>query len=227
MIWMNLLLMLSFQEIAHKLIYVHAAFGFMTLFSGLIAMIADKGGRLHRRTGIVFIFSLLASLVFAQLQIIARGNIFLALLTPFVAYMVLRGWLAIRARRGLNKRIDIYSKVLANVAFGAGIILIFYGFYKLSSGMGLSSFAGVYIGLGLLSARLGYRDMRSIGKESPAKSIVKHASLMLAAYTAAVTAFVAVNFPTDVYSPILVWLVPPGLGVIGITFWVRKLKLEN
>ena len=84
------------------------------------------------------------------------------------------------------------------------------------------------LGLGAVSFRLGTRDLMSMRPDAPTPPknawLIQHLVSMLGAYTAAVVAFSSVNFRSDKFSPVLVWLTPLAIGITVITIWVRRLQ---
>ena len=206
-------------------IYVHATFGAVALLAGALAVATRKGGLWHRRAGQAFSVAMVSAIVIAQPAIAARDNLFLGLLSPFTLYLVLRGWRLGRRASGKPGRawIDV-ALALGATASGAGLLLV--GVLR----WGRSGFAPVLVGLGLLALRLALPDLRrlragsALGPVPPAQRIRMHLISMLGAYTAALTAFAAVNFPQDRYPPALVWLVPPSLGTVVIVWWSRRMR---
>ena len=206
-------------------IYVHALLGAIALIAGAIPIMAVKGGQLHRRAGRVFFVSMLAAIAFAIPAIVARRNLFLGLLLPFTLFMLLRGWRIAQARLGRGRANSWPDYLLLSAATAVGVLLLGIGLWRLASGWGAVGFAGVFVGVGVLILALAASDLRTLRSANPAP-LSKHAVGMLGAYTAALTAFTAVNFPTEAYSPVLVWLTPPLAGSLLIAYWVRRLRRQ-
>jgi uncharacterized membrane protein len=196
----------------------HAAFGGVALLAGAIAISARKGGRPHRRLGLVFVISMAASLSFAIPLIVARRNLFLALLTPFVIYLVSRGMLA--AHRAGHRS----QRVLAVLALAGSVGLLILGAERLAHGRPISGMPGAFLGLGALGVWISSRDLRSPPALKPPASVLAHATAMIGAYTAAVTAFTAVNFPTDIYAGTAVWLLPAAAGTALAFWWGSRIR---
>jgi hypothetical protein len=81
---------------ATMLVYVlHIGGGTVGLFSGAIAAVARKGGRLHRTAGNVFFVSMLVMAAFAgYLAVVVPGQIANLFGGAFVFYLVVTAWLA-------------------------------------------------------------------------------------------------------------------------------------
>ena len=56
------------------MLVVHILTGALGLASGFVAIYTAKGGRLHRRSGMVFVYAMVAMTVFAMLLAAARGG---------------------------------------------------------------------------------------------------------------------------------------------------------
>lgn len=92
---------------------VHVGSGGVAILSGAGALIARKGGRLHRRFGTVFLFAMLSMAAAAStLALIAVqrghleqvGNIFGGV---FAFYLVTTGWLTVRRPQGVVGHLEI------------------------------------------------------------------------------------------------------------------------
>ena len=85
----------------------HIGGGALGLVSGTVAVIARKGGRLHRKAGTVFVVSMLVMAVFgcylAFVMPDQRVNVFISV---FALYLVLTAWLAIKRRDGATGRAE-------------------------------------------------------------------------------------------------------------------------
>ena len=215
----------DYPLIVRSTLLAHAALGFLTLSAGAVAIAALKGGRTHRNAGKVFVFSLVSALVCALPAIIVRRNQFLGLLWPFTLYMVVRGWREAQSIKQEKTEAIWIDKTLTVTAGISGIGLLGLGLWRLLRGASLGGFAGAYIGLGFIALRLAWRDWDSLilpAKKS--RSVAAHMTLIMGSYTAAVTAFAAVNFPQDNYNPVLVWVIPPVIGTMVISWWKRRIE---
>ncbi len=92
---------------------IHIGSGLVAILSGAGALVAGKGGRMHRRFGTVFVAAMVTmSLAASTLALVAveRGhlgqvaNVFAG---PFAFYLVTTGWLAVRRPQGVIGRAEI------------------------------------------------------------------------------------------------------------------------
>jgi uncharacterized membrane protein len=118
-------------DVIHRTIYVlHVATGVLSLPTGYVALSARKGSRLHRRSGILFVCTMLAmSTLGAGLAIIRQKapevNVPVALLT---FYFVVTALTAVRPITGWTRRHDVallcvvLVVALADLGFGAAAV---------------------------------------------------------------------------------------------------------
>jgi hypothetical protein len=202
----------------YYVLIAHAAFGGVALVAGALALALRKGGRPHRRAGVAFVVAMAGALTCAIPLILARRNLFLGLVTPFVVYLLARGFLS--AHRAGPRWQQAFS--LAALLGSAGLLLL--GTERLIEGRPLTGMPGAFLGLGALGAWLSARDLRHPPALEPPASVLSHATAMIGAYTAAVTAFTAVNFPTNVYAGAAVWLTPVAAGTALAFWWGRRVS---
>lgn len=111
---------------------LHIAGGTVGLVSGTVAIFARKGGKLHRRAGLVFFISMLVMAVFAAyLAVVRPGQIVNLLIAILASYLVTTAWLSVHRKTG---RAGIAEKI------GFGVISsIFLPFallsFELATGM--------------------------------------------------------------------------------------------
>jgi hypothetical protein len=203
-------------------IYAHAVLGSVALIAGGVAAAAKKGGHLHRSSGKAFFVAMLAAIAAAIPAIVARRNVFLALLAPFAVNLLLRGWLVAQARLRRHPANGKLAWSVLGLSASSSIGMLAVGVYWLTHGASVVGFGGVCLGLGTLGLRVAARDLVSLRSIEPAP-LSDHISGMLGAYTAAVTAFTAVNLHQDVFPPVLVWLIPPAVGVVAIRRCTKRL----
>lgn len=94
----------------------HVATGMIALVAGFIAIAFRKGGQWHRRSGIVFVYSMLATGITAMGIAVYEGKPAGGVV---IVYFVFTAWTAVRTLPGAGRRVDITLMVLA-AALGAG-----------------------------------------------------------------------------------------------------------
>ena len=79
---------------------LHVAGGFVGLLSGVVAISARKGGRLHRRAGNVFFVSMMIMAVFAcYLGAVIPGQTVNVFISLFASYLLATAWMTVRRKQ--------------------------------------------------------------------------------------------------------------------------------
>jgi hypothetical protein len=108
---------------------LHIVGGSLAVVAGYAALFAPKGGWLHRRAGVLFVYAMIAMGAGAMVVGLARGKS-TWLGGPLVFYLVVTGMLAVRRTQTPSRARDVALMALA-VAMGlasvAGGIRIFVG----------------------------------------------------------------------------------------------------
>jgi uncharacterized membrane protein len=94
----------------------HVATGIIALVAGFLAVAVRKGGAWHRRSGIVFVYAMLATGITAMGVALYEGKPAGGVV---IVYFVLTAWTAVRALPGAGRRVDVVLMVLA-AALAAG-----------------------------------------------------------------------------------------------------------
>jgi hypothetical protein len=112
-----------------SVLFLHIAGGSLAVVAGYAALFARKGGRLHRRAGMLFVYAMIVMGAGAMIVGLARGKSSW-LGGPLVFYLVVTGMLAVRRPQTPSRTRDIALMVLAlamGLASLAGGIRIFLG----------------------------------------------------------------------------------------------------
>ena len=208
------------------LLALHIAFGAVSLLAGPVAILAEKGGMLHRRSGIIFFYAMMVVSATSIAMAIPAGNIFLGLVGIFSAYLAGSGYRAIGwkklAKRGRTpKQADF---IIAAAMAVVGLASVVYGIWEIWN----KHMQGiVIIVFGLIGLLNVYSDMRILLGYTRNKGfwLAAHVSKMVGAVIASYTAFLVVNNPGHL--PILVaWLGPTVIGTAVIVHWRRRVKQD-
>jgi len=80
---------------------LHIGGGTIGLVSGTVALLASKGGRVHRMAGTVFFLSMLVMAALAcYLAVVMPGQLVNLFIGTFAAYLVATGWMTVRRGEG-------------------------------------------------------------------------------------------------------------------------------
>lgn len=89
------------STITEGLRFLHVLAGTIALFAGIAALAARKGGRLHRKSGTVFLMAMLAMGLSAdELAVAIPDQLPNLLVGTFTIYLVGTSWLTVRRREG-------------------------------------------------------------------------------------------------------------------------------
>jgi uncharacterized membrane protein len=197
------------------LLYLHIITGALGLLAGTITMILRKGDARHRKTGLVFLYAMALSSLFALSLAVSRTNYFLFVVGIFTLYLILSGQAALHLqRRGVNG----YDWLLSIGMLVFGALFVGFGGYILLQGQFFGSVLLVFGGIGTV---LAFRDVQFYqGKIQDKKYLLKsHIGKMVGGNIAAFTAFLVVN--NTILPGVVAWLLPTLIGTILISRWTR------
>ncbi|RYM34205.1 DUF2306 domain-containing protein [Brumimicrobium glaciale] len=198
-------------------IIIHAGFGGIAFVAGLIAMISKKGQRTHRKTGLIFFYSMVISAVSAMFISVLPNHEspFLFAVGLFSLYFVLIGKRAMRFKHK-NPNL-IFDKWMAWVMILTGILMIFLPIVLTQK---FNIVLGVFAVVGILSAIKNLRLYKN--PEKLRKGWLKmHLGNIMGGYIAAVTAFVVVN---QIFPSFYGWFIPGIIGGLFIIFWMKRVE---
>ena len=219
-------------------IFIHVLCGILSLTSGLIAMIVTKGGKKHKRAGLVFYWSM--AIIFAT-------TILFFVLEPsslkyqfFLGIGIVSFYPNWSGRRMLSMKKGILpmpiDKIGAYLIGVSGLAMIVYGAYlTIHEVKGFDGLNILFFVFGTVSLANCYGDLKvylGYVKAEKLHWFFAHAGKMMGAYSAAITAFCVNIVPrylpanTPSFVAILTW-VAPGLTVgIVARILIKKYKLK-
>ncbi len=205
------------EETIKLVVYVHAGFGGLALLGGLVALIAKKGSKIHKKAGKFFYYTMLSSALVALIISLLpkHENPFLFAIGIFSSYFVLTGYRSLRFKKEVPSL--IVDKIIAWIMIVTGIAMVAYPIILKGS---INIILTVFGILGLIFA---IQDL--IGFKNPEKLkaswLQAHLGKMTGGYISAVTAFVVVN---NLIPGIYGWFTPGVIGGVYIVYWSRKVK---
>jgi uncharacterized membrane protein len=113
------------------MLIVHIAAGITALVSGYLALFVEKGSRLHRSSGNIFVVSMIFMGGFGAVVAITLGQTLNAVGGMLACYLVLSGWLTMQRKGPAVQRAEIGALVFA-LCVAAGLFAL--GWYKLRPG---------------------------------------------------------------------------------------------
>ena len=199
------------------LIYIHAAFGGIALFAGFISMLAKKGNSIHKKSGLLFYYSMIISGAIAMFVALLPNHEspFLFAVGSFSLYFVITGNRALSfKRKNVNLKID---KLIS-------IIMLISGFLMILLPIILTKKANIIlIVFAVIGIFFSIRDLKLFKNPKQLRKnwLKLHLGKMIGGYIAAVTAFVVVN---NFFPSFYGWFIPGIIGGFVITYWMRKVS---
>ena len=204
---------------------LHIVSGALSLLLGTYLLLRRKGDKLHRRLGLVFYYGMLV-VAFSSLGLaIVNPNFFLAMIGVFTLYLNVTGKRYLVASRNGNTG-EIFDWMISFLMMCFALILLFTGLRSLINSDSFGIVALVFGIMSLLMVAADYRIFRQKNIINPA-AILMHLQRMCAAYIAALTAFIVVNFPYERIDPsmgFIPWLLPGVIVAPFIAKWSRRYK---
>lgn len=212
---------------------VHILAGSLGLITGLLALFVAKGGRVHRRSGVLFVYAMLTMGLMGSLMAAVWGkqpasNIPVGLLT---AYLVTTGLATVRSPASGSRG---FSLGLMALAFALGLSLFAGGFVAAASpgGMLLGVPAVPFFILGSIALLAGIGDLRWI-RAGGAKAIrgvpkiTRHLWRMCLALLVASLSIGQVKavIPKLIRRPLLVGL--PLVVLAALLYWLWRVRLRR
>ncbi|MCA6365721.1 MAG: DUF2306 domain-containing protein [Cytophagales bacterium] len=208
---------MEIEKATRILIYSHAFLGGIALFSGMVSLIAKKGKTIHRKSGKVFLFSMLSSALTALIISVLPNHesAFLFSIGVFSSYLILTGYRAISYKsKNVNLTID---KIISWTMIVLAFLMMFYNpIFNNKVNIVLTVFGIVGLFLSIRDLIL-YKNIERL----TAGWLKLHLGKMIGGYISATTAFVVVN---DFFPSFYGWFIPGIIGGFYITYWMNKLK---
>lgn len=209
------------------LLVVHVAAGFTSFLLAPVALATAKGGKQHKRWGMVYLWSMGTVAATALPMALYRPVLFLALVAVFSFYAAFSGYRVLKlkdlARGGEAKPLDWSAGILT---FVSSACLAGFGAFK---PVWVQNFGLVAVVFGLLGMRLACVQMASFVWKPKEKMFwwYGHLGNFIGSYIAAWTAFSVVTLPRILpQAGMALWLWPTVVGVpaIAITTGYYKRK---
>ena len=198
------------------LLGVHIAAGTATFLLAPVALATAKGGKTHRRWGMVYLWAMGTVAATAIPMAFYRPVLFLALVAVFSFYAAWSGYRVLRlkdlARGGSAKPIDWIG---AGITFATSALLAALGAFRPAAIQGIGIVSIIF---GLLGMWLAATQMYSFVSKPKEKMFwwYTHLGNFIGSYIAAWSAFSAVTL-TRVFGNVwYVWLWPTIVGVPAI-----------
>lgn len=217
------------------LLALHVAGGATALLTGLLAMFAKKGGKLHTLVGRIYYWAMVDVFV-TVLGICALFPTktfyhFFLMLSIVSFYPSFSGKRVLRLKKK-GTRPELLDRVAAWTLLICGLGMWAYGGWMLYSTTN-TFMAVLFFFFGLISVKNGRNDIRLYAGKIELEKMhwfYSHLSRMLNSYAAALTAFLVNIGPrflpdgTPDWVTIVLWTAPATLVGVGIARWTRSYR---
>jgi uncharacterized membrane protein len=216
---------------ADAVLYLHITGGTVGIASGTVALLSEKGGRLHRAAGNMF---------FAAMLVMAAVGAMVAPLLPqrlssvtgvLTFYLVATAWVTVRRKAGTVGRFETGAMLAAAVTAAAGFVLAWQG-SKLPHGMiDDQPYQSGYV-FGGIAALAAMFDLKVIlrGGISGAQRIARHLWRMCFALFIGATSLFAGQpqvFPKLLRGSAVLTFGPELAVLIAMVFWLLRVRFSD
>ena len=206
---------------------VHVAAGMSAFLLAPVALATAKGGKQHKRWGMVYFWAMAVVAGTALPMALWRPVLFLALVSVLAFYLVFSGYRVLRlkdlARGGHAQPVDW---IAACVGFAVCAVLGWLGWFRPHAVQGMGPVAIV---LGLVGMRATGYDLYTFWTKPKEKMFwwYSHLAKFIGSYVAAWTAFSTVTLPhVFPHAGLILWFWPISVGVPAVvlttTYYKRK-----
>jgi uncharacterized membrane protein len=216
---------------------VHICAGILGLLSGSVAFAVRKGSRLHRRSGNVFVVSMLFMGASGAYRAVVKSESINMLAGVFTCYLVASAWLTVKRRDGKTGRAEVGLLLLAlATALGGGILS--WQAAHAATGPRSGNLAGAYLVFGVVALLPAAGDVRMLlrGGLSGTQRLVRHLWRMgFGMFIATVSFFLGGTTKNGLRAQLFTAavrkthlpVVPVLLVVLLTIFWVFRVKLSK
>ncbi len=210
---------------------IHIIAGALGIILGFVALYAAKGGTLHRKSGMLFVYamvvmSVLGAVMAAVWGVAPQSNVPAGLLT---GYLTITGLVTVRAPAGWSRRLDI-SLMLVVLAVALFDLTLAFSVLT-SSNAKIHWFAvplSIFASIGLLAAVGDVRMMRAGGLRGTAR-LARHlwrmcCALLIAAFSFFIGQAKVIPAPMRIF-PLLA--VPPLVVLATMLYWLWRIRVRR
>ena len=218
---------------AYKIILlIHVAFGFSALATGIVPMVAKKGGKVHKFWGNVYYWSMFGVFVTTLMLFALKPRElklqFFLCIAILSFYFTFSGDRVLQMKKSATQA-KVFDRVAAGLALACGLTMLGYAAYGVIvlNNYGIAILFAVFGTIITVNAR---EDLRLFFGNTDSEKMhwyFGHISKMMGSYTATITAF-CVNMtrymPEDasVYWQLVPWLTPGILLGVGAAYYGKR-----
>ena len=208
----------------------HITAGILGLVFGFVALYTAKGARVHRRSGVLFVWAMLPMSITGAIISAAKGGEGAVIAGVMTAYLVTTSWITVSRPARWSPRIDAALMLLA---LGVGLTSLTLGVEVVArlggrSRDGLPAFPFFMFGTVGVLAGIGDARVRRAGIQG-ARRIARHLWRMTWALWIATSSFFlgqAQVFPKAIRTP-AVLAVPVVLVLVTLLYWLWRVRVRG
>ena len=153
------------------ILILHIAGGLTAIAAGFTALFVRKGGRLHRKSGDVFVIAMLVMAAAGAYAAVIKSQPSNVLAGTFTFYLVASAWLTVRRKANETGRMEV-GLLLVALAAGIGAVILAWQ----ASHMAKHGGPALYVVFGLITFLSASGDIRLLirGGVGGAQRIVRH-----------------------------------------------------
>lgn len=200
--------------------YLHIAAGFTGFFVAPLALAVRKGGKAHRRWGLVFFWAMVLA---GGTAIVGSQHIhstFLLLTAVFSLYMAGYGYRSLFLKPlAWDARVEVFDWAVAGLGLAVFLGTVVYAVFTRNIPVGV---------FGALGAATAFRQLRGYahaGHWAKSQWLLNHISGFLASYIAAVSAFSVTSLHFIPFPLNFLW--PTLIGVPLIRWWHQRVRSQR
>jgi hypothetical protein len=209
---------------------VHIAAGAVAIVTGYAALAAAKGGRLHRRIGVLFVYAMVVMALFAAWLGTSGGDLGNTLGALLTLYLVVTALTTVRPRTAVTRRVELVGML---VALAIGVVDTTVAVRSFAAGEvtvdGVPAAMILLFGVVALSAGMGDLRMMRAGGLLGARKIARHLWRMCYALWIATGSFFlgqADEFPESLRIwPVLAILAV--LPLVAMFYWLWRVRVRE
>jgi uncharacterized membrane protein len=203
----------------------------IALLTGLVPMFSKKGGKLHNRSGLIYVYCMITvavtALLLCGLQPFKMMRMFLTGIAVFGFYLCFTGWRATSQKTG---QISVFDQGLTYVTLAVSASMVGFGLYLISRPID-SFFPILFTFFGVLTGVFASQDVRRFGKPTEKMHwFFQHFTRMGGSYIATFTASLVTNIdrllPDNApgWSATVAWILPSVIGGMIVSQTVKYYK---
>ncbi len=216
------------EKIHPIVLFLHAFAGSISLISGLFAIFSKKGGKIHRKGGLIYYWSMMVVVITGLILGSLSFNIFILTIAVFSFYMIFTGRRILGNKKEVRAQfIDWFFCLLCLIIASFMLYLGISNFFRI----GFAGSVPMLLVFGFFLGWMCLEDVQLMRRKTFVKGsyLIKHIGRMGGSYIATSTAFLVVNI--DFSPQWIIWLLPTVIGTpmitIGSKNWSKKLGLKK